>query len=247
MKIFVNQSTGKIEDSYLNTTPIEITTDIQLESSVSNKAEQVFENGLACYVDKDGNKTHDSFSISDDIGEFDFDDVSLVDGELTDIDEEISYAKTIKNEKLLENIPYITLSTITNKNAVNYNIDDILTQEIQNLLNDSIYDSALYDLLDSLYALDSTKYFKNKYAALVLEGGKINIKEYLKDNVILNDICIKNIPKNCSVILNNIALEFNEKENGFIGKNINVTEVIDLYITSIDESTYISYPYILYN
>ena len=65
--------------------------------------------------------------------------------------------------------------------------------------------------------------------------------------MIINDICIKNIPKNCSVILNNIALEFNEKENGFIGKNINVTEVIDLYITSIDESTYISYPYILYN
>lgn len=247
MELLVNQSTGKIENSYLNTVPINITTDIQLETRVKTKSDQMYDdNNNPLYITQNGDITTEALRITQVNDEFDFNNASVIEGSITQIDEEIQYAECEQNDAYLKDVEFISLERVNESNAYNYNIDYILDQEILNLLNDSNYDNAIYDLMDSLFVNESTFYSKNKYGVILAANNMAVIKQYLDAGVKINNVEIFGIDPSATVLLNNISLT--SQDNHFVGTNLDISEILELKIKNTGTDLLeINYPFILFN
>ena len=249
MILFVNQSTRKIEDSTLNTIPIEITTDIVLKDSVGISAVQaVDDNGNLLYTNKEGAVTTSSWSKDEHsiLEPLDFNDVNVIDGELHDIDEDINIVDTVDNTPYLEDVPFIKEVQLTKENAHNYSIDEIMTIEFYNLLEQSQYNNVLYNILDNILYTMSTFYSCNMFRVILSKDDKVVLHINQRLSAGTRELFIKGIESGAKVYINTV--ECTQRNGGYRAFIAGDVDEITIEISNkSNRMIEINNPFILFN
>ena len=255
MKVFVNQSTNKIDNSGLNVVPIELKTDIKLEQVISQSSDQkINDEGELLYKDSNGNETNQSWEIdtvTSSFEPFDFamDKINLIDGSLNKIDEDIKYANINDNTPLLDTVNFVKTIERTEENVEDYSIDYLMEIELNNLLEQSNYDYVLYDILNDIIYSNSSFYSRNKYISLLDTDDKLYIKLNQIETTSNISLAIYGVDKNANVYINDNLCIYDEESDSFrINIQNTLTENLKLEIVNRTENIIqVNNPYILFS
>lgn len=242
MNIFVDGKCTKIVGRKNDAIPIKITTDIRLFDlceidgyrHITNKDNELL------YSDDEGVLYTEDYLYNK--GEY-IDDYTVLDVEM-ESDEKIYIGESIKLKPLTEKMGIFKYTNLTDDNAHLFELNDILTSEFSNIVENSNYNGILYYILTELNVSQSSFKSLNKLCATLGNNDYINIDiTGLTTNI--NTIQLFNISDELSIYVNNTKIELNDN-NELILSGMNTNQ---LSLEIRNENNYnisIINPYILY-
>lgn len=189
MELFINQNNGKLEKMNSETIPLNITTDIFLYKKINTSIEQCrYINGEKLYIENNGNLTTDQmvFESTSIIDKNDIDNVE-------NLNNNFYYSTCLRNIDYTEQAGIYERTQLTENNIELFTLHEILEKEFENIVNNSEYDSVLYDILSDIKITQSKfRSINNNIYVILNKADNIIIEMDLPDPIKelkLNNIC----------------------------------------------------------
>lgn len=186
--------------------PIQLLTEVKLPISVKSNLQYHAMDSLGnyLYVDKNNNITteKESYVISDE-DLFDTSTINTIVG--TNIEHQNIF-RTIKekNKPYLKN-PYTTKETVIDEdNCLTLDVDEVLYKDASNLLEESNFDKAIIDIMDSIVGGNYRDYTSFKVTLDSTQHVIFNITINIREGVMLY-----NIPEAVDIFINSIKVNRN--------------------------------------
>ena len=254
MIVFVNKSTNKIDNNGLNVIPIELNTDIIIETIKKTESDQkIDDDGNLIYIDSNDNETTDSWEIdkiTSSFEPFDFtqNKINLLCGKTTDIDEDIKYANINDTTPVLNTVNYLENVKIDKDNVEDYSIDYLMEKEITNLLENSNYEYSIYNILENIIYSNSSFYNKNNFNVLLDKDDNLYINITDIDTTSRIELEIYGIDKNATVFVNECQCTLNSNGAYYVYIDDILMDNLKIEILNKSENIIkITNPYILFN
>lgn len=229
MIIMVNPINRKIEERGI---PVTFNTNLvsYSESKIKNKYINSYnESGNKKYYGS-GKKITDSeysYFVTDKVSAS---DIYNYDGEL---DEEFHKSYNCVNTEFRQEASRINKVEITTENIEEFDFDSLMEQEVQNILNDSLYDIAVYDFLDK--CVISTSTFQSMNSLLLRMSPDDIVNFTISVSGTYKKYKFINLPEGVGVMINNVLYSDNteitiidgDNSISFINQSDNVLNIIN--------------------
>lgn len=245
-RLYVDRNLKKFTDKKLNAVPVNLLTDVYLPlAKVSNNVYNTLtdNNGNYIYKTVDGKHTTEPVSILKSEEIFNEKILNII-GDIN-IDENIFIAKEVKNKLVKEKVNIYEKVKVTEENYMDFNIEDVLSKDVENLLEMSAFDSAVMYIIDDI--VGGT--YKNYYSYSVVLDSEDSVIFNISDLYVNDAIKLYNVPLDLDIFVNTKKLNLEELSIDNLGGIIIPLDAVDVNISIVnntDAKHIITNPFFLY-
>lgn len=247
--IYVKQTSGELTTDKINVVPIVLRTPIKLlaknDTGVSfHKMDEL--DGSFLYIDKNNQLTKEAFTVVSNDKEFSPNSAKIKIGNIDNLPGKIDGAEFIDNNKFIEEANLFIYEYVNKDNSFKFNIVDILSKEMRNLLEKSTFEFSVFDFLDRVNWSESGFISANRFD-ITFSNNQV-LKFNLEDLYVEEKLCLYNIPEGVDIKINYQNVELFDNQDG--GVLINLPEPSrNIILELINKSGFdisIINPYILF-
>ena len=201
-KLYVDSNIKKFTNNKSTSLPIELLTDVKLPIvRKSNIIRQSIDSlGNKLYLDISGDITHDTHMYMKEDRFIDISKIDMIIGDFSK-NKDIFYSKAIPNMPYLQNVNYHDLVSIDEHTSIGLDVDDVLNSDSSNLLEDSVFNKAIIDIMDCIVGGTYNNYCSYKVSLDPKETVIFNMEANITQAVRLY-----NIPLDLDIYVNSIKI-----------------------------------------
>lgn len=245
-RVYIDKNLKKFTTNKLNAVTVDLLTDVTLplttESSVYNNT--ITDDGSYLYKTPEGKYSTDAVTIEQSSDSYSSSNIINKLGSY-DLDETIYVADETENTHVSEKSNFYSQVVVDSDNYTSFSVDAVLSGDVENLLEDSAFDSAVMYLIDSITG-GTYKYYCS-YSVALASGESVIFN--IEDVNVETAIKLFNVSTNLDIYINTYKIDTSELEIDSNGGIIYPVESTDMNIKLVNNSgskILVTNPFFLY-